>query len=479
VSRILVIDDEPVIRDLMLEILEEAGYEASGAPTAEHALRLIDAAQPDLVVSDVIMPGLSGLELLEEVRTRRPSTPVVLVTGAGTYATLTEALTRGAAGLVMKPFSHAELRAAVSSALDRSHRSEQELETRVLGPALATALANAIEARDSATHGHCERLATLAVWVGRMLGLAARDLDTIRLGAILHDVGKIGIPDRVLLKRGPFTAEEEALMRTHPVVGDHLLEPLDLLAGVRPIVRHHHERWDGGGYPDGLAGEAIPFVARIVAVADAVEAMWAERPYRGSMTVGEILAELELGKGTQWDPVVVGLVVDAILCGDIAFSQDGIEIAERGPGDPAPRVSVLLVEDDRHHAETAVEAIRAVVGDARIVVTGDIASAGQLCRGSVWSLVVLDHDLPDGDGLDALGVLRDADPTIPVLMLTGQGSDQAGPEAFRRGASDYVVKGAAFADDLAGRIRNMLAADAAPSGSVTMAADTSPKELHV
>ena len=164
-SRVLVIDDEQIIRDLMLEILEEAGYEAVGAPTAENALERL--ADPDLrlVVSDVIMPGLSGLELLEEVRAQRPSLPVVLVTGAGTYSTLSEALARGADGLVMKPFSHGEFRDAVASALERSHRSEEEFGERLLLPALATALANAIEARDAATRGHCERLAALASWL--------------------------------------------------------------------------------------------------------------------------------------------------------------------------------------------------------------------------------------------------------------------------------------------------------------------------
>ena len=199
-SRILVIDDEDVIRALVMEILETAGHEITGAESAEGALALLEDDEFDLVVSDVIMPGLSGLELLEAVRSRRASLPVVLVTGAGTYDTLSQALTRGAAGLVTKPFAHAELQAAVADALERSARSREELKERLLAPTLASALANAIEARDSYLHGHCERLAALAVRLAELLGLPADEVETIRLGAILHDIGKIGIPDRVLLK---------------------------------------------------------------------------------------------------------------------------------------------------------------------------------------------------------------------------------------------------------------------------------------
>jgi putative two-component system response regulator len=458
VSRVLVIDDEQIIRDLMLEILEEAGYDAVGAPTAEHALELLSDPDFRLVVSDVIMPGLSGLELLEQVRARRPSLPVVLVTGAGTYSTLSEALARGADGLVMKPFSHGEFCDAVASALERSHRSEEEFGERLLVPALATALANAIEARDAATRGHCERLATLACWLGERAGLAPHELETVRLGAILHDIGKIGIPDRILLKEGSFEGDELEIMRSQPLVGDRLLEPLSLLQAVRPVVRHHHERWDGAGYPDGLRGAGIPEIARIVAVADAVEAMWAERPYRGSMTLAEIVRELEAGVATQWDPELTEIMLAAIRRGEVAFSPTGIEVLPPAPDGSHDAVSILLVEDDPQDAELAIDALRSAFDTARIVLAPDAASAAELCRGSVWSLAVLDHNLPDGTGLDVLRALRDASPQLPIVMLTGRGSERLAVEAFRRGANDYVVKGEAFAGDLAGRVRTLLEA---------------------
>jgi putative two-component system response regulator len=240
-NRILVIDDEEVIRMLVVEILESAGYDVTSAESAEVALTLLEETDFDLVVSDVIMPGLSGLELLEAVRARRASLPVVLVTGAGTYDTLSQALTRGAAGLVTKPFAHSDLQSAVADALERAARSREELRERLLAPTLASALANAIEARDEYLHGHCERLAGLAVRVAELLRLSPEQVETVRLGAILHDIGKIGIPDRVLLKPSALDDEERRIVETHPEIGDKLLEPLDLLSGARPIVRHHHE----------------------------------------------------------------------------------------------------------------------------------------------------------------------------------------------------------------------------------------------
>jgi len=331
-SKILVIDDEPVIRHLMVEILELDGHEVVAADTSESAVTLLeDRDDFELVVSDVVMPGLSGLELLEAVRARRASLPVLLVTGAGTYDTLSQALTRGAAGLVTKPFAHHELQAAVGQALERATRSREELRERLLAPTLASALANAIEARDSYLHGHCERLASLAVRIAEILDLAVDQIEAVRLGAVLHDIGKIGIPDRVLLKPGPLDDEERAIIEQHTVIGDRLLEPLDLLAGARPIVRHHHERWDGGGYPDGLAGEGIPLSARIVAVADSVEAMTSRQLYRKPRTADETVAELRAGAGAQWDTQIVEIVLGLIERGELDLSPGGMRLLEPAP----------------------------------------------------------------------------------------------------------------------------------------------------
>jgi putative two-component system response regulator len=335
--KVLVIDDDSVVRDVIGEMLLVAGYEVVAAATAAEALELFMDEEIRLVVSDIVMPDLSGLELLDAMRLHRPSLPIVLVTGDNTRDNLSEALTRGADGLVAKPFTSAELREAVEKALDRAGRSERDLRER-LTPTLTSALANAIEAREEGMRGHCERLTVLAMRLGLALHLSEEEIETIRLGALLHDIGKIGIPDRILLKPGSLTPEETELMRTHTIIGDNLLEPIDLLAVVRPIVRSHHERWDGLGYPDGFAGAEIPLGARIMAVADSVEAMSAKRVYREPLCEPEIVRELERGRGTQWDPTLVDLVLGLIDTEVVSFSAEGLCISQVLPDRAAAAV---------------------------------------------------------------------------------------------------------------------------------------------
>ncbi len=336
--KILVIDDDAVVRDVIGEMLLGAGYEVVAAATAAEALELFMDDEIRLVVSDIVMPEQSGLELLDAMRLHRPSLPIVLVTGENTRDNLSEALTRGADGLVAKPFSSAELQEAVKKAIDRAGRSERDLRERLLTPTLTSALANAIEAREEGMRGHCERLTVLAMRLGLSLGIGEEEIETIRLGALLHDIGKIGIPDRILLKPGSLTPEETDLMRTHTIIGDNLLEPIDLLAVVRPIVRSHHERWDGDGYPDGVAGEEIPLGARIMAVADSVEAMSAKRVYREPLCEPEIVRELERGRGTQWDPTLVDLVLGLIDSEVVSFSAEGLCISQVLPDRAAAAV---------------------------------------------------------------------------------------------------------------------------------------------
>ncbi|HZQ81344.1 MAG TPA: response regulator [Gaiellaceae bacterium] len=460
-SRILVIDDEDVIRVLVMEILEAAGHDVVGAEDAERALLLLDD-DFDLVVSDVVMPGLSGLELLEAVRTRRASLPVVLVTGAGTYETLSQALMRGAAGLVTKPFAHADLQAAVAHALERASRSRDELREQLLAPTLASALANAIEARDSYLHGHCERLAALAVRIAEDLGLTHDDVEAVRLGAILHDVGKIGIPDRVLLKPSALDDEERRIVETHPEIGDKLLEPLDLLASARPVVRHHHERWDGTGYPDRLAGNDIPLIARIVSVADSIEVMSARQLYRRPLSPDGVVAELRDGSGSQWDPRIVEIALRLIDTGELVLSTDGLHLLTPTPGEPvtAPH-AVLLVEDDEQDARALTGALERALPGAVVVRSRTVADATEFANGAEWSLAVVDYLLPDGSGLRVLDALHAAHAATPVVMLTGNGAEDTAIEAFRHGASDYVVKGGPYLEALTSRVRGLVMARAA------------------
>ena len=459
-DRILVIEDEPIVRSLIVEVLEDAGFEVVEADRAENGLTVLSETSVSLVISDIVMPGLSGLQLLESVRASHPSLPVVLVTGAGTYGNLTQALASGASGIVVKPFSHADLVRAVNSALGRARASEAEVRDRIVTPTVAAALANAIEARDVAMHGHCERLASLAVAIAVELGLPAPDQETIRLAGLLHDVGKIRIADSILLKLGPLSEEEWVVMRTHPLIGDRLLEPLTALGEVRLGVRHHHERWDGSGYPDALAGEAIPYAARVVAVADAIEAMSVNRPYRKALRPAAIVRELEEGLGAQWDPTPAGIALDLIRTGRLVFGPEGFRITSRDEAVSTPNgvLSVLLVEDDPDHASLVSRVIKRASDDVRVIHAADMASAEKLLADCTWSLAVLDHNLPDGSGLELLDRLRTADPDVPVLMMTGEGSERLAVEAFRRGASDYVVKGEDSMKELQARVQTLLAA---------------------
>ena len=461
-SRILVIDDEGVIRNLMCEILERAGYETIAVETSDEALERLEDLSIALVVSDIVMPGLSGLELLEEVRARRPSLPVILVTGAGTYENLSQAVTRGADGLVIKPFSHADLQSAVAAALERARRSAVDVPERLLAPTLAAALADAIEARGGELQGHCERVGVLAARIAERLGLPGTTVERIRLGAVLHDVGKLGVPDPVLRTSGALTDEESALMRIHPLVGHRLLQPLDFLPEILDVVRHHHERWDGDGYPDGLAGEAIPRAARIAAVADAVESMSAPRPYRAPLTREAIVSELRAGRATQWDPEAVDAVIALVESGALRFAGDGLRVADGSarPTCDETEQSILLVEGDDEAARRAVRSIEHTVANVRVVHARDIRSATELCRSSRWSLALVDDVLPDGDGLDFLRAVKARTPGLRVVMLTSEGAEATAIEAFRSGASDYVVKSEEYVSELSERVRTFLEASA-------------------
>ena len=288
---------------------------------------------------------------------------------------------------------------------------------------------------------------------------AAHEIETIRLGAILHDVGKIGIPDRVLLKPGALDDEERRIIETHPEIGDKLLEPLDLLAAARPIVRNHHERWDGAGYPDQLAGTAIPLGARIVAVADSVEVMTARQLYRQPLTPTEVAAELVACRAQQWDPQIVDLVLRLIESGELELDDGGLHVREPSVAEPlTPTLAVLLVEDDDDMALLVTATLERALEGAVIARARNLASAAELVLGSEWSLAIVDHGLQDGCGMDVLDALRASNPLLPVVMLTGQGSEETAVEAFRHGASDYVIKGDAYLEALAARVRTLVAA---------------------
>jgi cyclic di-GMP phosphodiesterase len=330
-SCVLVVDDDASIRELVAEILTAEGYRVLIAKSAREAIAAVERENVEVVLTDIHMPGsVSGLELINCLHELRPTLPIIPVTGSAEQGDVREALDRGAAGFINKPFKASELCQKVATALGRVQLAEVELQDRLLAPTVATVLANAIEVRYSGLSGHTERLAGLALEVGALICLTRADLEVLELSAVLHDVGKIGIPDSILLKPGPITAEERIVIQEHPVIGARMLEPLPLPPLVSKIVRHHHERWDGNGYPDSLAGAETPLLARIVAVADSIEAMSGQRSYRAPLGRNKIVAELQVGRATQWDPGLVDIALDLIRSDQLRFGPSGMSLKATG-----------------------------------------------------------------------------------------------------------------------------------------------------
>ncbi len=300
---VLVVDDEPVNRKLAQEVLTSLGYRVAVAGDGEEAVSKVQALRPDLILLDVVMPRLDGLQacrlLKQDDETRL--IPVVLLTALASMEDRVAGIEAGADDFLTKPFNKVELLARVRSLIRVKHYSDQLERTENI----LFVLAVAVEAKDPYTEGHLHRLEEYASQISSALTLPARTKQVNRYGALLHDIGKIGISEAILNKPGKLTPEEFAIIKQHPEIGERICRPLRFGADVAPIVRGHHERWDGGGYPDGLAGEAIPLGARIVAVADAFDAMTTDRPYRKALALEKAWEILREGAGSQWDAAVV------------------------------------------------------------------------------------------------------------------------------------------------------------------------------
>jgi putative two-component system response regulator len=289
-GRILVVDDHKENVALMIRLLAHDGHVLEGASSGEEALRRIHSQPPDLVLLDVMMPGMDGFAMCRELKSGASTRliPVVLITGLNDSADRIQGIEAGADDFLTKPFDPSELRARVRSLL-RGKRLTDELDSAA---SVMVSLALTIEARDAYTNGHCQRVATYAIALGRELDLDADDIGALERGGFIHDIGKIGIPDAVLLKSGRLTPEEFDIVKRHTVIGDQLCAGLRSLARVRPIVRHHHERCDGGGYPDALVGDEIPLLAQIISIADAFDAATTERPYKPAVSAEEAARQL-------------------------------------------------------------------------------------------------------------------------------------------------------------------------------------------
>jgi putative two-component system response regulator len=326
VPRVLIVDDEPYIRELIQRCLEMEGYECRTAAHAEAALQALGDGDYELLVSDIHMPGMSGMELLAIVRQRHPELAVLMVTGVDDRKVGIQALRLGAYGYLIKPFDVNELAINAANALQRrqlamlSQATQERLEGEVRRRTtqirrreeeIALRLVAAAEFRDTETGAHVRRIGLYAAALAKLLGWPSSRVDDLRVAAMMHDIGKIGVPDSILLKPGPLLPEEFEIIKQHTVIGARILEQSDisLLQMAREIALSHHERWEGGGYPAGLTRESIPESARMVAVCDVYDALVHDRVYRRAMPEPEVLDHLRGQRGRHFDP----RVLDAFL----------------------------------------------------------------------------------------------------------------------------------------------------------------------
>jgi putative nucleotidyltransferase with HDIG domain len=324
--RLLIVDDEVEVRGVLSDLLSDA-YECAEASSAEEALNQLRATDFQLVISDITMSGMTGLEMIPHVKVVSPDTVIVMISGMQTIESAINALRLGAFDYLMKPFDLRQAEAAVARALEHhelvvaKRRYENHLEelvdqrTAELDRALDSlenayrstlrALTAALETRDAETHGHSERVVTFSLRLGREYGLTSAQMKALEFGSLLHDIGKIGVPDAILRKPAKLTDEEWVLMREHPMHGQQILRDIKFLEGAAKVVAQHHEKWDGSGYPLGVKAEEIDICARIFSVADAFDAITSDRVYRQGRPYEAAKQELNEWSGRQFDPKVV------------------------------------------------------------------------------------------------------------------------------------------------------------------------------
>ncbi|MBI3988136.1 MAG: response regulator [candidate division NC10 bacterium] len=296
--RVLIVDDHPQNVELLGAWMMAEGYEVASAADGQAALAQVAVTPPDVILLDIMMPKVDGYAVCRHLKAH-PETrlvPIVLLTALGAEEHKIAGIEVGADDFLTKPVSRVELKARVRSLLQLKAFTDELEHAEVVFRSLALTIA----ARDGYTAGHCERLARYGAALATKLGLPEAEVQTIARGAFLHDLGKVGVPDAVLLKPGPLTPEERVAMTQHAVLGAALLRSLKTFQGVVPIIRHHHEKYDGSGYPDGLSGEAIPLGAQIVTLVDGYDALTTSRPYRRALSHEEAVRILREEAAKGW-----------------------------------------------------------------------------------------------------------------------------------------------------------------------------------
>lgn len=323
---ILVADDQASNRDLLEELLTTQGFKVITASDGTDVIQELTRTQVDLVLLDVIMPRLTGFQCCEKIK-NNPDTyliPVILITALSDKQDRIEGIKAGADDFLTRPVDRTELLARVRSLLRLKQRTD-ELER---AESVLFSLARSIEGKDPYTHGHCERLAEYSACLGEQLGLPEDHITALRRAGIVHDVGKIAVPDAILLKPGRLTPDEWTIIREHSVVGERICAPLRSFRFVLPIIRHHHEKLDGSGYPDGLRGEAIPVTARVLQIVDVYDALTTDRPYKKAFSITDALGTMkeEVSKG-WWDPRIFDQFERLVRTGTADFLSRGATAA--------------------------------------------------------------------------------------------------------------------------------------------------------
>ncbi len=297
-AKILVVDDYPANRMTAMALLALEGYEVSEAESGTVALERVMKIQPDLILLDVMMPEMDGFEVCQQLKQdeRTRLIPVIFITALNDKESRIRGIEAGGDDFLTKPFDRPELSARVKS-LIRQKRLNEDLDHTEQA---LFSIARAVESRDPNTGDHCERLVSLGESFGKFLNLSRTQMRNLQWGGYLHDIGKVGIPDAVLLKEGKLTPQEWEIMKRHVLIGEDICQPLHTMRGVIPIIRHHHERWDGTGYPYGLVGDEIPYLAQVFQAIDIYDALTSERPYKRAFTPEKAIEIIEQERDKGW-----------------------------------------------------------------------------------------------------------------------------------------------------------------------------------
>ena len=295
---ILIIDGVDINRRVIKAMLKTAQYQLLEAKLPSEALSILEQEEVDLIIIDLVMPEISGAELCSKIKSHRSTKliPILMLTDVPGVENEITGIASGADEFLTKPLHPEVVRTRIRALL----RHKAAIDSLEEAETILFALAQAVEARDKYTSGHCQRLADYSVSLGRALGLSEHELKALHCGGYLHDIGKIGIPDAILFKEGSLTAQEWEVMRSHTIMGEEICRPMKSLAPVLPIIRHHHERMDGTGYPDSLSGEQIPLLARILQIADVYDAITTTRPYKSALSPEEAFSTLEEEARRGW-----------------------------------------------------------------------------------------------------------------------------------------------------------------------------------